>query len=1184
MFKSYKVLLVLISLNLVFNLYGQDNKKYQGLLWKISGNGLNEPSYLYGTMHVSDRVAFHLSETFFEALEGAEVIALETNPEFWVENITRSPLFKDYFDLSIRSNRDAFPLYTSFIPYEPKQNELEYYLSRDQDMLNNMLWRFSPNGQDFEEGTFLDLFIYQMGKKTGKEIVALEDFEDSFRSVILSNRYDKNAKSISERQAMSLLGDFKSWEELQEDAYRRGDLDLLDTLISSLYPGKYYRENMLDQRNVIMAEGMDSLMQTKRLFTGVGAAHLAGDNGVINLLRQKGYTVTAEKRDITRQSIDEKEEIDTLIYRHEIQDFRSADGFVETKVPGTMSKLVSGRYHEYLFADMANGAYYSLRRIYTSAPFYGKTENSYSAKMDSLFFENIPGKILSNEAISINGYPGRDIRNLTRQGDYQRYHILFTPLEILIFKAGGLKRFVESEQAQIFFNHIKLAVPPNGAPLYSPLHGGFELSLPRLHRHESYQGVYFSPYATFWAEALDEEGDHYAVAHRQYHDVNYIEEDAFELLFMAENLENEDDFILDTNYLIQHPDHPASAFRFHSKQGQQYYGQIHIKGPHYIALFTSEDDDIARQNFFSSFSFKPFQYADAFIWQKDTSMHYEMESCASLNNYKSFIEKVADRGDYQQREYHEKSTYRLLTYPPTGEQLEIHLLRLHRFKSFDSSQDLWDYVQEWNEHNRLIVVKDTLLFRKQDTTYYSEGREFWYSDTGSVRVIRQKCILENERVYCLSAVTDRSGYWSAFVQKAFNSFKTASDTVFGKSVLQSRSPLFFRNLYSRDSANVEEAAASIREIDFNSDDAVAIRKVVNEYTHPQFKSYHRQNLIKKLANCGGAENIDYLAGLYQQYADSAYYQIAILETLIDFKTHEALKAFKKLLLDEPPFSSNTWNTNGMIRGLYDSLDLAAKLYPELLELTDFEDYRNSIYDVLARLVKKGKIKGRNYRDNYSIICRRAKVELKKERSSRNNNHRGGNARLLCYNTLLLPFSNKQDVKEHFKEVLQLTDKEVLFEQVKLLQPVINTPDTIWNYLARDIRILHQVYDLLDSLGQPELLEPKFRTSTEIARSLVQNSSYYDYDTIAFIRSEKVEHKGELCTAHFFRVKTEKDEDLWTLAYVVMENGHRSKVRLAGEGEAFDPDRDDLDEILKDTRQLIKVDDRKRYVEENGNRW
>src|SRR5688572_26931186 len=70
--------------------YSQTAKKYPSLLWKITGKGLKKPSYLYGTMHVSNRVAYYLSEQFFDALRSVDVVGLETNPGEWLENMEKT--------------------------------------------------------------------------------------------------------------------------------------------------------------------------------------------------------------------------------------------------------------------------------------------------------------------------------------------------------------------------------------------------------------------------------------------------------------------------------------------------------------------------------------------------------------------------------------------------------------------------------------------------------------------------------------------------------------------------------------------------------------------------------------------------------------------------------------------------------------------------------------------------------------------------------------------------------------------------------------------------------------------------------------------------------------------------------------------------------------------------------------
>ena len=60
-------------------------KKYQSLMWEITGQQLSKPSYIYGTMHVSGKMVFHLGEPFYDALKGVDVLALELEPEAWLQ-------------------------------------------------------------------------------------------------------------------------------------------------------------------------------------------------------------------------------------------------------------------------------------------------------------------------------------------------------------------------------------------------------------------------------------------------------------------------------------------------------------------------------------------------------------------------------------------------------------------------------------------------------------------------------------------------------------------------------------------------------------------------------------------------------------------------------------------------------------------------------------------------------------------------------------------------------------------------------------------------------------------------------------------------------------------------------------------------------------------------------------------
>ena len=81
----------IIILTPIFS-YGQvapNRPVYNSLLWEITGNGLTKPSYLFGTMHVSSKMAFHLGDSFYFALKQADAVALELNPELWQPQMAR---------------------------------------------------------------------------------------------------------------------------------------------------------------------------------------------------------------------------------------------------------------------------------------------------------------------------------------------------------------------------------------------------------------------------------------------------------------------------------------------------------------------------------------------------------------------------------------------------------------------------------------------------------------------------------------------------------------------------------------------------------------------------------------------------------------------------------------------------------------------------------------------------------------------------------------------------------------------------------------------------------------------------------------------------------------------------------------------------------------------------------------
>src|SRR5688572_933745 len=91
------ILALFIFLPAALKAQQEEPKKYQGLLWEISGNGLTKPSYVFGTMHVSNKLAFHLSDSFYYALKQVDAVALELNPDLWQSQMVRLAKLNDNY-------------------------------------------------------------------------------------------------------------------------------------------------------------------------------------------------------------------------------------------------------------------------------------------------------------------------------------------------------------------------------------------------------------------------------------------------------------------------------------------------------------------------------------------------------------------------------------------------------------------------------------------------------------------------------------------------------------------------------------------------------------------------------------------------------------------------------------------------------------------------------------------------------------------------------------------------------------------------------------------------------------------------------------------------------------------------------------------------------------------------------
>src|SRR5882757_10729797 len=125
-----RLFLVICSLGMFFSVCNGQKKttgKYPSLLWEITGNGLKKPSYLFGTMHVSSKMVFHLSDSFYLDIKNSDVVALELDPQLWQDQLFRF----ENMQSNLRYYTQGAP--NDFI------NERSFQLEKYEDRLKNAL-------------------------------------------------------------------------------------------------------------------------------------------------------------------------------------------------------------------------------------------------------------------------------------------------------------------------------------------------------------------------------------------------------------------------------------------------------------------------------------------------------------------------------------------------------------------------------------------------------------------------------------------------------------------------------------------------------------------------------------------------------------------------------------------------------------------------------------------------------------------------------------------------------------------------------------------------------------------------------------------------------------------------------------------------------------------------------------
>ncbi|MFY7668121.1 MAG: TraB/GumN family protein [Crocinitomicaceae bacterium] len=377
------------------------------LLWEISLNGKGPKSYLFGTIHSNDKRVFAFSDSLYLALNNSESIVLETD------------MFKLFEKLDTRRNIPSTLYDKNGQPYTGSNEASSTFYG-------------SENGMPQFLDAYFETYCFN-AKKTFHELESLVD-----QMELVSDF------PIVERDAINLsLIDFA--EEKLMDLYLKGDLDALNRFVEanlSIKENAY--ENLIVKRNIKMASKLDSLLKTKKsLFCAVGSGHMAGSDGLIRLLRSKGYRLRPVLWTISENPIKAKLDVKS---NNEYLYFNEQIGLV-AKFPGKpFEKTNEDKSITLKYRDLGQGNTYQI-------DIQPMDSSLTLEEIASIYIASPPNSPYDRKMLD-NGTEIYEGLSDTYPEGLNWVRVMFGENYFAVIKTFGGNKFIHSDRPKFFFNKV----------------------------------------------------------------------------------------------------------------------------------------------------------------------------------------------------------------------------------------------------------------------------------------------------------------------------------------------------------------------------------------------------------------------------------------------------------------------------------------------------------------------------------------------------------------------------------------------------------------------------------------------------------------------------------------------------------------------------------------------------------
>ena len=270
------------------------------LLWRVSGNGLGRASYIMGTYHFAPATMMEKIPGMEQALEGCDVVVGEIDKEEMLSRETQlkmsqammAPLDSTLDKLFTPENyaivEKVFNKYFGNMGVKLDQMRMLKPSAISVQMQAMQAVKYFPN---INESELIDMAVQTRANEMGRPSIGLETVDEQIE-LLFNTPLAEQAEDLLDACKKDDL--FTVQSSALVEAYMTQDLAKIESVMTDPELGGDDAEAMdalIYDRNRNWAAKLVKMMPERACLVCVGAGHLPGDKGLLQLLRDRGYTV-----------------------------------------------------------------------------------------------------------------------------------------------------------------------------------------------------------------------------------------------------------------------------------------------------------------------------------------------------------------------------------------------------------------------------------------------------------------------------------------------------------------------------------------------------------------------------------------------------------------------------------------------------------------------------------------------------------------------------------------------------------------------------------------------------------------------------------------------------------------------------------------------------------------------------